>query len=77
MGILDLFDTKKEVALSLAGLTIGGLVSLTLVDFGTVAAGIKDTVALPSEMHFFATSTGTAFLGYLLGKKQNENKETS
>lgn len=77
MGILDLFDTKKEVALSLAGLTIGGLVSLTLIDFGTVAAGIKDAVALPTEMHFFATSTGTAFLGYLLGKNQKPKEESS
>lgn len=74
MGILDLFDTKKEVALSLAGLTIGGLVSLTLLDFGSVAVGIKSAVALPSEMHFFATSTGTAFLGYLLGKKQADKQ---
>lgn len=69
------FDTKKEVALGLSTLTIGGLVSLVMLDYGTVAIGLKDIAALPSELHLFATATGTTLLGYILGKKSKETSE--
>lgn len=71
MNLFDNITSKKEVALTLAGLSVGGLVSLTFLDFGTVALGLKQAVSLPSEIHTFAVTAGTTFIGYVIGKKSD------
>lgn len=72
INIFDGLISKNEVGLTLGVLTIGGLVSLVLLDYGTVAAGIKQAVALPTELHIFGTATGTTLLGWILGRKSKE-----
>ncbi len=72
MGISEIFpDTRKEMALSLAGYTVAGLTSLVFLDYGTVAIGLKSTASLPSEISTFAVMAGTTLLGYIIGKKSS------
>ena len=69
MNLFDSKTSKKEVALTIAGFTVGGLVSLTFLDYGTVALGLKQAVSLPEAVHGFAVTAGTTFIGYIIGKK--------
>lgn len=71
-NFLDKYVNKKETALSLATLGVGGLFAITFADLGLVAVGLKEVSTLPQEMLTYSTVSATALLGYVLGKKDKD-----